>query len=167
MTAPALIVLGNSLVARDGSYSISRACRGLVAEAERSVGRLGAELVVFSGWSPNDSLSEAAQMRALWHGPPGVEVVVEETASTTAQNAARTLPLLLERRVTEAVVICTPLHLPRARWIFRNVYGGHGVAVRFRLAPVAPTPGALMWELGALTVAARQLRAAHAELDRG
>jgi uncharacterized SAM-binding protein YcdF (DUF218 family) len=166
VSAPALVVLGHSLLARDGSYRISRACRRLVAEAERTAGRLGAELVVFSGWSPNGRSSEAAQMRALWQGPPGVELLVEETASTTAQNAARTLPLLLERGIDGAVVICAPLHLLRARWIFRDVYGREGIALRFRPAPVAPTPGALVWELGALTVAARQLRSAHAELDR-
>ena len=104
-------------------------------------------------------------MRALWQQPEGVELVVEETASTTAQNAARTLPLLLERGLAEAIVICTPLHLLRARWIFRGVYGRHGVTVRFRLARVPPTPGAVAWELGALTVAARQLRAAQSELE--
>jgi len=165
MSAPAVIVLGNSLLAHDGAYRITRGCRRLVTEARRAAARLRTEVVVFSGWSPNQGPSEAAQMRALWQQTPAVELVVEETASTTAQNAARTLPLLLERGVTEAVVVCTPLHYLRARWIFRNVYGRHGVAVRFRLAPVAPTPGALLWELGALTVVARQLRAAHAELE--
>ena len=166
MRAPALIVLGNSLVSRDGSCRISPACRRLVSEAGRAAASLGAQVVVFSGWSPSTGPSEAAQMRALWRPTPAVEVIVEETASTTAENAARTLPLLLERGVTEAVVICTPLHLLRARWIFGNVYGRHGIAVRFRIARVAPTPGALLWELGALTVVARQLRAAQAELER-
>jgi uncharacterized SAM-binding protein YcdF (DUF218 family) len=165
VSAPALIVLGNSLAARDGSYRISRACRRLVAEAERVAGRVRAEVVVFSGWSPNGGPSEAEQMRALWQRPSTVELVVEETAATTAQNAARTLPILLERGVTEAVVICTPVHLFRVRWIFRSVYGRHGVAVRFRLARVVPTPGALVWELAALAVAARQVRAAQAELE--
>jgi uncharacterized SAM-binding protein YcdF (DUF218 family) len=121
--------------------------------------------VVFSGWSPDGGPSEAAQMRALWRGPVA-ELVVEETASTTAENAARTLPLLAERGATEALVICAPLHLFRARWIFRRVYGPRGMTARFRVAPVAPTPGALAWELGALIVLARQLRAAHAELER-
>jgi uncharacterized SAM-binding protein YcdF (DUF218 family) len=105
-------------------------------------------------------------MRAAWHGPAEAEVVVEETASTTAENASRTLPLLLERGVTHAVVICAPLHVLRARWIFRNVYERHGVRVRVRVARVAPTPGAVAWELGALAVVARQIRAARSELER-
>jgi len=142
-----------------------RARRRLVAEAERAARDLDATLVVFTGWSPNDGPSEAQHMRGIWRGPD-VELVAEETASTTAENAARTLPILLARGVTEAVVISTPLHLPRAQWIFRSVYGSRGVAVRFRLARVAPTPGAVLWELGALTVAARQARAARAEIKQ-
>jgi uncharacterized SAM-binding protein YcdF (DUF218 family) len=156
VSTPALVVLGNS---------VSGACRPLVAEAERAAARVGAEVVVFSGWSGDDGPSEAERMRALWRGSPTVELVLEETASTTAQNAARSLPLLLERGLTEAIVICSPLHLLRARWIFRKFYREHGVAVRFQLARVAPTPGALVWELGAFTVAARQVRAARAELE--
>jgi len=165
VNAPALVVLGNGLVARDGSYRISRACRALVAEAARVARALEPPVVVFTGWSPEGGPSEAEQMHALWRERSG-EVVLEETASTTAENAARTLPLLLERGVREAVVICAPLHLFRARWIFHHVYGAHGVAVRFRVARVVPTPGAVAWELGALTVLGRQLRAAEAEVER-
>ena len=58
------------------------------------------------------------------------------------------------------------MHVVRARLIFRDVFGRHGVGVRFRTARVTPTPGALVWELGALTVVAHQLRAVHRELER-
>ncbi len=157
-------MLGNGLFRRDGSYRISRACRRIVTEAERYARRVDARLVVFTGWAPDSGPSEAAQMRSLWRGP-AADLVTEETASTTAENAARTLPLLLERGVTQAVVFCAPLHLFRTRWIFSRIYRPHGVAVRFRLAPVVPTPGAVAWELGAVTVMARQVRAAQAELE--
>jgi uncharacterized SAM-binding protein YcdF (DUF218 family) len=153
----AVVVLGSS---------IARTRRLLVEEAERTAARLAPDVVVFSGWSADGGRSEAVQMRDLWRGRQGVEVVVEETASTTAENAARTLPLLLERGVERAVVICAPLHLVRVRWIFRNVYERHGVLVRVRAARVAPTPGAFAWELGALAVVARQVRAARSELER-
>jgi len=102
-------------------------------------------------------------MRGLWRRPQ-VELLVEETASTTAENAARTLPLLRARGVVEAVVVCAPLHLPRARWIFRRVYGD-AVRARFRPARIAPTPGAVAWEVGAVAVASRQVRSARAELE--
>ena len=118
MTPPALVVLGSS---------IERTCRLLVAEAARTAARLGAEVVVLSGWG-----GEGELMRAAWRGPSEVELVLENTASTTAENAARSLPLLVERGVTEAVVICAPLHLLRARLIFRRVYERHGISVTFR-----------------------------------
>jgi len=152
VSAPALVVLGSSS---------TRTCRRLVTAAERIARRTQPAIVVFSGWA-----GEADRMRDLWRGPSDVEVVVEGTASTTAENAARTLPLLLERELTAAVVICAPVHLPRARWIFRSVYGRRGVAVRFGIARVAPTPGGFLWELGAVGVLARQVRKARAELER-
>ena len=146
---PALVVLGSSLAGTR---------RRLVAEAERAAEASEAEFVVLSGWAPAGGASEAELMRGIWRGPAAVELVLEENASTTVENAVRTLPLLVERDVTDAVVICAPLHLARARWIFRRVYGEHGIRVRFRPARVLPTPGALLWELGALAVVARQFR---------
>ena len=131
---------------------IARTRERLVREAERTVGRTGAALVVFSG------RGEAEHMRDLWRGPD-VSLVVEGTATTTAENAACTLPMLVERGVREAIVVCAPAHLIRARWIFRRIYGAHGVAVSFRPARIAPTPGAIAWELAASTVARRQVRA--------
>jgi uncharacterized SAM-binding protein YcdF (DUF218 family) len=149
MRPPALVVLGSSL-------AVTR--RRLVAEAERAARASEADLVVLTGWAPVGGASEAELMRALWRGPGAVELVLEERASTTVENAVRTLPLLVERDVTDAVVICAPLHLARARWIFRRIYGEQGIRVRFRPARVLPTPGALLWELGALTIVARQVR---------
>jgi uncharacterized SAM-binding protein YcdF (DUF218 family) len=154
----ALVVPGHSRRGR-----ISATCRTLVAEAERLAEILEPDLVVFSGWSPVGGIPEAEQMRELWRGPKA-ELVVEPTAATTAQNAARTLPLLLERGVERAVVVSTPLHRYRLAWFFRRLYEEHGIETSFRAARIAPTPFALVWELGALSVRTRQLRAAQAEL---
>lgn len=96
-------------------------------------------------------------MRGLWRGPD-VELVVDETATTTAENAAGTLPLLHGRNVREAVLVCAPAHALRAGWIFRRIYGPHGIRVIVRPARVLPTPAALLYELGAATVARRQVR---------
>ena len=146
VSAPAVVVLGNSS---------SRVCRRLVAAAARIAGAVSAETVILSGWS-----GEAQRMRELWRGSSELELVLEDASATTAQNAARTLPLLRERGVTRAIVVCAPTHLPRTRWIFRRIYGRHGIAVQVRAARVIPTPGAVLWELGALAVAARQVRSA-------
>lgn len=133
--------------------SVARTRERLVHEAERVTRRVGANLVVFTGHG------EAAHMRSLWQGQ-ATELVVEETATSTVENAARTLPLLLERDISEVVVVCAPAHLLRARWIFRRLYGAGGIRVSVRAARVAPTPGALLWELAAATVARRQVRGA-------
>jgi uncharacterized SAM-binding protein YcdF (DUF218 family) len=143
MTQPAIVVPGST---------VDRIRERLVREAERVARTVDARVVVFSG------ASEAGPMRDIWQGPD-LELVLEELATTTAENAALTLPLVLDRDASEAIVICAPAHFIRARWIFRRIYGAHGVAVGFRLARVAPTPGAIAWELGASMVARRQVRA--------
>ena len=159
MKAPlALVVPGHSRRDR-----ISGTCRRLVAEAEQLAEELAPDLVVFSGRSPGGGLPEAEQMRRLWHGPD-LELVVEPTAATTAQNAARTLPLLLERGIERAVVVCAPLHRRRVRWFFQRLYEARGIETSVHAARVSSTPFALAWELGALAVRSRQLRAAQAEL---
>jgi uncharacterized SAM-binding protein YcdF (DUF218 family) len=139
---PAIVVPGSVL---------ARTRERLVREAERLAARTGAELVVFSG------RGEADQMRSLWRGPD-LELLVDETATTTAENAARTLPALVERGVDEVVVVCAPAHALRAGWIFRRIYGARGIRVSVRPARIFPTPAALVYELGAATVARRQVR---------
>jgi uncharacterized SAM-binding protein YcdF (DUF218 family) len=164
-TVTAIVVPGNGAFDIDGAYRITARCRRVVAEAERLAARYSPRAVVFSGWSPDGSTSEAEQMCAAWRGPD-VELVVEPTATITAENAARTLPLLLERGIEQALVVTTPLHLYRARYFFRRLYTAHGIETRFRVAPVAPSLHMLGWELVAMTARDRQLRAAEAELSR-
>jgi uncharacterized SAM-binding protein YcdF (DUF218 family) len=154
----ALVVPGHSR-----RQQISRTCRRLVAEAERVAERCRPDVVVFSGWSSVGRISEAEQMRELWRGPDA-ELVVEPTARTTAQNAARTLPLLLERDVGRAVVVCAPLHRFRVRSFFGGIYEAAGIQTSVHVARMPPTPFALAWELGAMTVRSRQLRKAEAEV---
>jgi uncharacterized SAM-binding protein YcdF (DUF218 family) len=161
----AIILPGHGWLDLDGVHRISGRCMRLVLEAEQLVSTADADLVVFSGWSPTGGRSEAEQMRDAWHGP-AVELVVEPTATSTAENAARTLPLLVERGVAHAVVVCAPPHLLRTQLFFRRLYRGSGVEVSFRAARQAPTIRAVVWELLALPFLPLQLHAARAELAR-
>src|SRR4051794_14844574 len=161
----ALVVLGNGVLHRDGVYRISGSCQRLVAEAERLAARVEPEVALFTGWSPAGGASEAEQMRDAWSGPP-LELVVEPSARNTAQNAARTLPLLLERGVEHAIVVCAQLHLPRTRFFFDRLYDGTGIETSFHAARFVPSPRALAWELVALPVRRAQLRSARAEIRR-
>jgi uncharacterized SAM-binding protein YcdF (DUF218 family) len=141
MNAPAIVVPGST---------VSRTRERLVRQAEAVAGEVSAELVVFSGHD------EAEHMRSLWQGP-ALELVVDETATSTVENAVRTLPLLIERGIREAVVVAAPAHLPRAGWIFRRIYGAQGIRVSVRAARVLPTPGAVVYELAAACIARRQV----------
>jgi uncharacterized SAM-binding protein YcdF (DUF218 family) len=162
----AIVVPGHAVVGRDGAYRITRRCLELVAEAERLAAALAPEAVVLSGWSPRGGPTEAEQMRDAWRGP-AVELVLETTARTTAENASRTLPLLLERGIERAVVVCALPHLPRARFLFRRLYGAAGIAASFAAVGSLRRPRAIVWELAALPLTPLQLRAARAELGRG
>lgn len=144
---------------------ISDVCISLVREAERIAEASQIAAVVFSGGSVRGGEPEAEQMRDAWRGPD-VELVVEPTAAVTAENAARTLPLLLERGIDRALVVCAPLHLYRARFFFSRLYGAAGVTTEFRTVAVGRTLRALAWELGAAPGVRRQLRSARAELKR-
>ena len=161
----AIVVPGHGWLDLGGVHRISRRCVRLVREAEQLVGSVEADVVVFSGWSPTRGPSEAEQMRDAWRGP-AVELVVEPTAASTAENAVRTLPLLLEREVGSAVVVCAPPHLLRTRLLFRRLYSGSGVEVGFRVPRLAPTVRSIVWELCAWPFLPLQLRAARAELAR-
>lgn len=159
----AIVVPGSEVRGPDGGYRIGPACVRLVREAERLAETQPVEAVVFTGWSRGSGPSEAEQMRDAWNGPD-VELVVEPTASVTAQNAARTVPLLLERGIARAVVVCAPLHVYRTRFLFSRLYGPRGIESAFHVARFVPRPRALVWELVAMPVLRRQLRAAEAEL---
>jgi uncharacterized SAM-binding protein YcdF (DUF218 family) len=161
----AIVVPGNGRVEADGIYRITDACRALVVEAERLAREHDVAAVVFTGWSPSGGPSEAEQMRDAWAGPE-VELVVEPTATNTAENAARTVPLLAERGVERALVVCTPVHRKRARFFFRRLYGRQGIEATVVAARVPVSLRALAWEVAAFSIRRAQLRMVEQELRR-
>lgn len=164
-SAYALVVPGQGDLLGDGAYRLTARCERLLEHTAELAAHRGPSVVVFTGWSPYGGESEAAQMLAAWPGRGDIELVAEETAATTAQNAARTLPLLLERGVGEATIVCTPLHRPRVAYFFREIYGRYGIACRFSSAPCGFSGAALAWEAVAISVARRQRREVLAELS--
>jgi uncharacterized SAM-binding protein YcdF (DUF218 family) len=161
----AIVVPGHGSAGEDRAHRITERCRELVNEAGRLAAAIDPDLVVLTGWSASGGPSEAEQMKDAWRGP-AVELLVEPTARSTAENASRSLSLLVERGIRAAVVVCAPVHLVRARLFFGRLYRERGVAVRFHLAFVRPSPRAVVWELLALPLVPAQLRAARTELDR-
>lgn len=162
----AIVVPGHGRPDSRGVHRVSGRCLRLVHEAQLLATTRDADVVVFSGWSSTGGPSEAEQMREAWRGP-SVELVVEPHARNTAENAARTLPLLREREVARAIVVCAPPHLTRTRLLFRSLYRDSRVELGFRVARLAPTLPSVAWELAALPLVPLQLRLARAELARG
>ena len=101
MSMLAIVVPGHSRRGR-----VSRRCLRLVEAAATLANERGATVAVVSG------RGEAEAMRDAWPETAQLDLVVEPTARTTAENAARALPLLLERGVTEAIVVCGRSHAP-------------------------------------------------------
>jgi hypothetical protein len=161
----AVVVPGQGDLLADGAYRLTERCRRLLGEAAELAERRRPRVVVFTGWSPYGGETEAAQMLAAWPGRGDVELLAEGSSATTAQNAGQTLPLLLERGVTEATIVCTPLHRPRVAYFFGGIYGRFGIECRYRSPACGFSAGALAWEAVALSIARRQRREVLAELS--
>jgi uncharacterized SAM-binding protein YcdF (DUF218 family) len=156
----ALVVPGHS-----AGGSISARCRRLLGVTAALAEHRTPHVVVFTGWARGGGPSEAEQMLEAWPGRRDVELVVETTARSTAENAARSLPLLLGRGVREATIVCAPLHVLRVRYFFGGLYARFGLRCDVRAARLLPTPTALAWELAALAMMRSQLRTALADLE--
>jgi DUF218 domain-containing protein len=161
----AIVIPGSGRMESDGSYRISPRAVACVRAGARLAERRPPRAVVFTGWSPVAGPTEAEQMRAAWDGPAGVELIVEPSATITAENMSRSLPHLLERDVREVTVVCGWLHLARVRYHFGGVYPRLGIRCTYALARQLPTPAGLAWEAGGFAVMRRQRRAALVEIE--
>jgi len=159
-----IVVPGCGRLEPDGSYRISARALECVRTAARLAERRRPRVVVFTGWSPVGGPSEAEQMRAAWRGPDPTDLVLEPSATITAENMSRSLPHLLERGVREVTVVCGTLHLLRVRYHFGGVYPGYGIRCSYAVARQAPTPAALAWEAAGVMLMRRQRSAALAEI---
>jgi hypothetical protein len=160
-------VPGSGRLGADGSYRIGRRALACVRIAARLADARVPRVVVFTGWSPVSGPTEAEQMRAVWEGRDDVDLVVEPSATITAENMSRSLPHLLERGVREVTVVCGTLHLARVRYHFGGVYPRHGIRCTYARARQLPTPATLAWEAAAVLAMRRQRRAALAEIAGG
>ena len=162
----AIVIPGSGSHAGDGSYRIGGRALDCLRAAARLAEQRQPRLVVFSGWSPAAGPSEAEQMLEAWPGDRSIELVAETSATITAENMSRSLPLLLERDIGRVTLVCGALHLPRVRYFFGGVYPRYGISCQYQITRQLPTPRALVWEAAALPLASRQRRAALVELAR-
>jgi glucosamine-6-phosphate deaminase len=123
------VVLGHREPSISAEHRISHESLGRVHRAEWIAHRRPTLAAVLTGYTSTGGLSEAEQMRAAW-SVEDVPPLLEVAGRNTAENATRSLPLILAlgdaRRVT---VVTSAWHL-RAPYHFR-VWRDYGLEVGF------------------------------------
>lgn len=150
----AVVVLGYSEGGEDRLHPVcaARLVRAAALATEQDV-------VVLSGWARTaGGRSEAALMAAAWDGS-AAELVVDEVARTTVENAVNAVRDALAAGAGEILVVTSSWHAPRARAAFRWLLRGTGVRVR-TASPPGRSLRASAREIGLWPLLAAQLAAA-------
>jgi uncharacterized SAM-binding protein YcdF (DUF218 family) len=141
-------VLGYS--GRDSSR-LHPICAGRLARAQELAA--DGETVILSGWARRAAgTSEAELMRRAWTAP-GVVLVSDRTARTTAGNAANVAAAAQALGATEIVVVTSRWHRRRAAMLFRAALRGRPVRLRVEGAPGPRPPAIVVRELVCLALA--------------
>ncbi|MGB9783407.1 MAG: YdcF family protein [Moorellaceae bacterium] len=64
-------------------------------------------------------------------GVPPQDIVLERRASSTYENAVYTLEILKQKGWRSAIVVTSPYHLRRTRFIFEKVFAGSNIRLSF------------------------------------
>lgn len=161
-----VVVLGHREPGRSAEHRISDHSRARLFRAEELCLQTPVRAAILTGYTHTAGLSEAEQMGREWT-LADVPPVLEIAGRNTAENAARSLPLILAmgdvRRVT---VVTSPWHV-RAPYFFLP-YRRHGLHVRMRPSRALRGWAHLMaHEVLELPAAPRQRRAAYALPEGG
>jgi DUF218 domain len=154
-----VVVLGHREPGRSAEHRISAHSRARMLRAEELCLETSVRAAVLTGYTHTAGLSEAEQMGREWT-LPGVPPILEVAGRNTAENASRSLPLILAMGdVHRVTVVTSPWHA-RAPYFFAP-YRRHGLRVRFRTSrALRGWAHLLAHELLELPAAPRQRRAA-------
>jgi glucosamine-6-phosphate deaminase len=126
------IVLGHRDAGRSAEHRISDESLERLRRAETLVRRRATRAVVLTGYTTTRGLSEAEQMEAAW-AVPDTPAVLEVAGRNTAENASRSLPLVLAMGGIRRVTVVTSTWHVRAPYFFAP-YRDRRLDVSFRLA---------------------------------
>jgi glucosamine-6-phosphate deaminase len=155
------IVLGHREPGVSSEHRISAHSRARLRSAARLCAQEPVRAVVLTGYTHLAGLSEAEQMALEWD-VPDVPVLLEVAGRNTAENASRSLPLVVAQGGIRRVSVVTSLWHVRAPYFFAP-YRAAGLKLRMR--PAAPMRGwahLLAEEIGGLPGARLQRKAAMA-----
>jgi glucosamine-6-phosphate deaminase len=158
----ALVVLGHREPGISVEHRISHESRARLRHARELAERTPVRAVVLTGYTSTGGLSEAEQMKTAWddHDAPAL---LEVAGRDTAENASRSLPILLAlAEAREVTVVSSAWHL-RVPYFFAP-YGRYGLHVTYRASFAhGDWPRMLAHELRAYPRAPAQRRAAYAD----
>jgi glucosamine-6-phosphate deaminase len=143
------IVLGHREPGVSAEHRISAHSRARLRRAARLCRQEPVRAVVLTGYTQSGGLSEAEQMGLEWT-IDDVPVLLEVAGRNTAENASRSLPLVLAQGGVRVVNVVTSVWHLRTPYFFVP-YRDHGLQVR--LCPARPLrgwPHLLGEELGGL-----------------
>jgi glucosamine-6-phosphate deaminase len=155
------VVLGHREPGVSAEHRISEHSRARLARAARLCCETPLRAVVLTGYTHTGGLSEAEQMQREWP-VADVPVLLEVAGRNTAENASRSLPIILALGVARRVSVVTSVWHVRAPYFFAP-YRDHGLQVDVHPArPLHGWPHLLAEEVGQMPAMSRQRTAAMA-----
>jgi hypothetical protein len=133
-------------------------CRARLEHAAREVAD-GDAVVLSGGRRGSRTLAEAEVMHQAWRGA-AAGVVLEDAATSTAENAAHVRAVATRLGVGEVVVVTSRWHSPRATALFRRAFRGTGIRVTAAPATTASSAALLLREAACYAALPVQLRRA-------
>jgi glucosamine-6-phosphate deaminase len=159
-----LLVLGHREPGISVEHRISHESRARLRHARALAERTPVRAVVLTGYTSTGGLSEAEQMKTAWddHDAPAL---LEVAGRDTAENASRSLPILLAlAEAPEVTVVSSAWHI-RVPYFFAP-YRHYGLHVSYRASFAhGAWPRMLAHELRAFPRAPAQRRAAMASMN--
>jgi hypothetical protein len=156
------VVLGHREPGLSAEHRISEHSRVRLHRAVQLCRSTPVRAVVLTGFTHTGGLSEAEQMAREW--PLDVPTLLEVAGRNTAENASRSLPVILAQGGVRHVSVVTSIWHLRTPYFFAP-YRDHGLRLTLRPArPLSGWPHLLAEELGGVAAMRAQRRAAMAEV---
>jgi hypothetical protein len=126
-----LVVLGHREPGISAEHRISAESRARLRHAVGLARHAPVRAAVLTGYTSTGGLSEAEQMKTTWDESLA-PALLEVAGRDTAENASRSLPLVLAIGVREVIVVSSAWHV-RVPWFFAP-YRRYGLRLRYRPA---------------------------------
>jgi uncharacterized SAM-binding protein YcdF (DUF218 family) len=163
----ALVVLGHREPGISPEHRISDESRARLRHAADIARDEPVRAAVLTGWTRSGGLSEAEQMLTSWDDAD-TPALLEVAGRDTAENATRSLPLLLATGVIRRVTVVSSAWHVRTRWFFAP-YRRYGLRVDFSsvVTPVSRWGPLVANEVRLIPAAPRRRRKAYAMVEPG